>query len=156
MFNLLLNFRWEIGEKMSSDRYYGDKALEYDNRRFGTNAGKMIYQLEKNTFTSLVRSVIVDNSRILEIATGTGRFIEILLGINNSVQICATDVSNEMITIAKDRVTKLNYNVDFINVDMMKLLDLIDISKYDLTFWVRIFTLLSKEKVLEFIEKICK
>jgi len=153
MFNLLLNFRWEIGEKMSSDRYYGDKALEYDNRRFGTNAGKMIYQLEKNTFTSLVRSVIVDNSRILEIATGTGRFIEILLGINNSVQICATDVSNEMITIAKDRVTKLNYNVDFINVDMMKLLDLIDISKYDLTFWVRIFTLLSKEKVLEFIEK---
>ena len=62
--------------KINSDRYYGDKALNYDNKRFGTNAGKMIYQLEKNTFTSLVRSVIVDNSRILEIATGTGRFIE--------------------------------------------------------------------------------
>jgi len=62
--------------KINSDRYYGDKGLNYDNKRFGTNAGKMINQLEKNTFTSLVRSVIVDNSRILEIATGTGRFTE--------------------------------------------------------------------------------
>jgi len=78
--------------------YLGDSASSYDNKRFTTLNGKNISAIETKTFISLF-ALVPSPERSLEVGCGTGRFTRLVA--NKSQEVVATDISPDMLKIAK-------------------------------------------------------
>jgi ubiquinone/menaquinone biosynthesis C-methylase UbiE len=112
--------------------YTGKTAKEYDKNRFLSKQGSTISKMEIDTYNSLF-SLITPIDSALEVGCGTGRFTEITsVKVNNLI---ATDVSDDMLEIAKNKLSSLQ-NITFVNEEF------INIHKYlnniDLVYAIRV------------------
>jgi len=75
-----------------------DVAKEYDTY-YNTEIGKKVNKIEENLIAKLLKEV--PKSEMLELGCGTGHWTNFFT--NNGFQVTATDISNEMMNIAKTK-----------------------------------------------------
>lgn len=114
-------------------------AQEYDQRRF-ERGGKVLDKREKEMILELVEP---DKKRILDIATGTGRFAELLA--DEGGDVIGLDASSEML-----RPRKATYVLG----DALKLP--FDSGSFDVSISIRFLHLLSADKIDDFIKEVSR
>lgn len=107
------NFWDKRAEKYTEDNPYKVVKCNDNNSEYM----KILDEYEKNIIIPKLR--IDKNSKVLDIGCGIGRLSENIIDISN--YYLGTDISNELLNIAKKRINlKGNYNFevcDFINID---------------------------------------
>jgi len=63
---------------------------------------RMLGWREKRIFIRMLRQVRLERKKTLDIASGTGRYVELLLG--HGFQVGGVDISSEMLSFAKQRI----------------------------------------------------
>lgn len=97
--------------------------LEYERERFITEAGKLIDEAEKKAVLTLITDNFINKKKlkILDLATGTGRLAFYLEKNIAGADITGVDISDNMLTRARDEAGKNNSQVKFIKGDLYKL-----------------------------------
>lgn len=122
-------------------RWYKNEAVaeEYDDRRF-TRGGQILDRREKETLLSLLEP---EGKKILDIATGTGRFAEFLE--SEGAEVIGVDASREML-----RSGKADYMVgDALSLPFKE-------KVFDQTISMRFLHLLGPEQIDEFIKEVSR
>lgn len=93
------------GKPWNPNTYYknSDIADGYDEKRFTSLAGKLFNYLEKRSIRKAFEGLPKD-SLILDAPCGTGRLAEVLL--EEGYQVFGLDVSEEMLTVARNRLAR--------------------------------------------------
>lgn len=81
--------------------YQGKKAEFYDEERFASPQGQTLDKIERASFENLL-SNFVEPILVLDLASGTGRFSELLVLRGHAI-VCA-DVSRDMLELSKKRL----------------------------------------------------
>lgn len=105
----------------NKNTYTGNTAKEYDGKRFFNYRGSMISRRETDTFLSFFK-YIKNKSLAVEFGCGTGRFTE--LNASDFIEVIATDVSPDMLSIANSKLSPFN-NITFINKELSDIHDLV-------------------------------
>ena len=85
-----------------------DVATNYDHERFASLAGQTFQRAELKTLEQIVQP-LPPGGTLLDVPCGTGRIAEVLL--NWGFQVTAADISNEMIDVARERITHAGGNL---------------------------------------------
>lgn len=101
--------------KSSEARYHArevysnsDVARSYDAERFSSLGGKLFDRMEKKIlFRHIPKNL---GSEILEVGSGTGRFL-MALGQKGYQRLCALDISEPLLRIARENCAKLKLDV---------------------------------------------
>lgn len=99
---------------MNKASYYRNEnvARRFDRDRYGSRFGRYLEGLEASTFLSLVGPV---NAAILDLGAGTGKLtIPLLLA---SKEVIASDMSPEMLGVAKVKADELGLNIKAVVCD---------------------------------------
>jgi SAM-dependent methyltransferase len=86
------------------DRYYGDAAQTYDQRR----VGKVKWQREHEAVDVLLAD-LPEGASVLDVPVGTGRFFELYQ--KHGLQSVGVDVSPDMLELARQRAEELGMEV---------------------------------------------
>ena len=90
---------------------------------------------EGQVFLRMLRQVRFERKKALDIASGTGRYVELLL--NQEFQVGGTDISNEMLSIARQRIS-YHPNLLFLEQGDAEKLPFTD-NQYDLVTCMRLY-----------------
>ncbi|MEF8879489.1 MAG: class I SAM-dependent methyltransferase [Candidatus Thermoplasmatota archaeon] len=120
-------------------KWYRDKKIaeKYDKTRF-SRGGKILDRKEKKIVLNLVNP---KDKKILDIATGTGRFAELLS--RKGGKVIGLDASKEMLK---------NRSAEYIQGDAFELP--FEDEVFDITISIRFLHLLKKERIPRFIEEV--
>ncbi len=105
---------------------------------------------EKRTFLRLLKSVNIDKKEVLDIASGTGRYIELLL--KNGCQAGGVDISNEMLALAQKRIGK-HPNLLFLKQGDAENLPFPD-NCYDLVTCMRLYHRIPNETRIQMLKEV--
>lgn len=94
---------FKSGDKMNQVEFFNQIAKEWDS---------IIEVNEEKINTLLSKLNITDNSKVLDIGTGTGVLIPFLKSLNPNVYIKGVDISGEMLNIAREKFRDIK-NVSF-------------------------------------------
>jgi ubiquinone/menaquinone biosynthesis C-methylase UbiE len=86
------------------DRYYGDTALNYEQRR----VGKVKWQRENRAVDTLVAELPSD-ATVLDVPIGTGRFLEFYQ--RYGLRAVGVDISRDMLELARKRADEIGLEV---------------------------------------------
>jgi ubiquinone/menaquinone biosynthesis C-methylase UbiE len=89
-------------------------AQEYETRRFDSLWGRLYRWREESAIQRALRGLRPANT-VLDTACGTGRVTRLLR--RNGFQVTGCDVSIAMITVARNRLTTLGYDVPLVATD---------------------------------------
>jgi ubiquinone/menaquinone biosynthesis C-methylase UbiE len=99
--------------------YQSKQAAEtYDQRRFKSLKGKWLDAREKRIIGELLE-YLPQGSQILDLACGTGRIAEFLL--SRDYEVCGVDISQEMLKVAKERLSNFGELIEFQQADAERL-----------------------------------
>ena len=124
------------------ENYYAKRALEYEN---------IYLKPERQEFIEKSRELLkkyFQSRNIFEIACGTGFWTKTISEVSQS--ICATDLNNEVLEIAKSK--KYQCKVDFLQDDSYKLSSVK--GEYDSVYAGFWFSHIPKSRINEFLEVI--
>jgi len=125
-------------DNKSSDWYRKEEvANKYDQKRF-QRGGMVLDYKEKEIVLSLIEP---DGKKILDIATGTGRFAEML--VENGAEVIGLDASSEMLTKGK---------AEYLVGDALRL-PFAD-NSFDITISMRFLHLLKPNLIEEFVTEV--
>lgn len=93
-------------------------AKTYDAVRFSSLGGKLFDRIEKKVLLKHIPQSF--NSQILEVGSGTGRFL-IALGQKGYARLCAMDISEPLLQIVRQNAAKLKINVQTVLGDIYNL-----------------------------------
>jgi len=106
---------------MKGKKWYKNQEIaeKYEPKRFSGAGGTYINQTEKSCVKKTLGQI--KNKKILEIATGTGRFS--LMLAENGADVTACDISTPMLEIAQDKAERkgLTNKINFFKGDAEKL-----------------------------------
>ncbi len=108
------------GGRYVARRYYSDPSIaaSYDEERFTSAGGRLFDRLEKEI---LLAHVPADRkSSILEVGSGTGRFMA-ALGEEGYTRLAAADSSRALLKVLEAKLTKMNIPVGTFCGDIFKL-----------------------------------
>ena len=88
---------------------YDRESTEYEVIRFGTSGGRLIDKLQKKIVHDFLESP--KNKKILDAATGTGRFAIYLAKFGAKITAC--DLSEKMLHIGRNKAVENKINVRF-------------------------------------------
>jgi len=80
-----------------------DEAERYDEVRFSHTQGKMLDTIEKESVSNLLKNGC-SLGLILDLACGSGRFVEMISGSYDGVKLVGADISKEQLKVAKKRL----------------------------------------------------
>lgn len=83
--------------------YHGDVVANYDRDR----QTERIWQIEQSFISDWAQADLVSGDRILDLPSGTGRFLAILL--ERGAQVTASDISADMLAQIRARFSKENF-----------------------------------------------
>ncbi len=126
------------------ENYYAKRALEYENIYLKPERQEYIKE------SKILLKKYFNNKNVLEVACGTGFWTETISEVSKN--ILATDLNNEVLTIARDK--KYNCKIDFIRDDSYKLEKINE--KYDSLFAGFWFSHIPKSRIEQFIEVVHK
>jgi len=99
--------------------YQSKRAAEtYDQRRFKSLKGKWLDAREKRIIGELLE-YLPQGGQILDLACGTGRIAEYLL--SRDYEVCGVDISQEMLKVAKERLSNFGELIEFQQADAERL-----------------------------------
>lgn len=101
-------FVFKKGDKMNQVEFFNQIAKEWDS---------IIEVNEKKINTLLSKLNITDNSKVLDIGTGTGVLIPFLKSLNPNGYIKGVDISSEMLNVAREKFRNIE-KVSFELVDV--------------------------------------
>lgn len=109
----------------AKNKYSKVNPADYENIRFGTNAGKIIDEAEKESVYKLLKKYIPKTSqgtyRILDVATGPGRLAFYLEKHLPAADITGVDINNNMLEKARRFAQENKSKVKFVTGDIYKL-----------------------------------
>ena len=120
-------------------------AERYDQRRFSSVFGRAFDSMEKRAIAKLLQFANSKHSinSVLDVPCGTGRISELLVGLN--VNLTCADISEQMIDVAKARLSKHSNEpqeyavMDIYNIDR-------DDGSYDCITCIRLFQHLDSDE----------
>ena len=140
-----------VAKKHILAKRYGKESKKYESVRFGTPGGKAIESMEREIVRRLAGNV--KNRKILDVATGTGRFAIDLA--KRGATVYATDLSDKMLQIAKQKAKKSKVKIVFKKADIEKLP--YSDKKFDAVIGIRIIMHLNDyKKALGEMKRVCK
>jgi ubiquinone/menaquinone biosynthesis C-methylase UbiE len=106
--------------KYKAKTYYQDKAVadRYHQKRFHTFLGRFNHYLEKSFLKGTIRNLKIESA--LDVACGTGRLTRELVDCGIE-KITGTDISEEMMDVARRYCSDGRVNVDFRKGDATQL-----------------------------------
>lgn len=106
------------------------KQKEFYGRTFEVNKNVLIPRSETETIIDLVKNIYKDNSKIIDIGTGSG-CIAITLKLEcPNLDITATDINKKALTTARNNSKNLKTDIDFLKSDLLK--NIPKYTKYDI------------------------
>lgn len=88
--------------KEQNIKFYDTEAKSYDQIRYGTQKGKRVDEFQKRILDSYLERVNLEDSSVLEVGCGTGRFLPFMA--EKGCNITGIDISEEMLKVARRRV----------------------------------------------------
>ena len=129
----------------------GEYASQYhESLRLSNLRAKIFGWREEQVFLSMLREVNVAEKSVLDIASGTGRYVELLL--NDGYQVGGVDISNEMLSFAKNRVGD-HPNLMFLQQQDAEQLPFSD-AQYDLITCIRLYHRIPTESRVEMLREV--
>lgn len=143
----------------AKNKYSKVNPADYENIRFGTNAGKLIDEVEKESVLKLLKKYIPKTNRrtyrILDVATGPGRLAFYLEKHLPAMDITGVDINDNMLEKARQCVQENKSEVKFVTGDIYKL-PFID-NQFDAVVGLRFSMHLPKiDKVIKEFSRILK
>lgn len=109
----------------AKNKYSTINPADYENIRFGTNAGKIIDEAEKESVYKLLKKYIPKTNkgtyRILDVATGPGRLAFYLEKHLPAADITGVDINDNMLEKARRFAQENKSKVKFVTGDIYKL-----------------------------------
>jgi ubiquinone/menaquinone biosynthesis C-methylase UbiE len=129
-------------------------AQDYDRERFSSFVGRMFDYLEKNAIKKALGQAQKQSkvSTVLDIPCGTGRITEVFL--EQDLHVLGGDISQEMITVARSKLSRFHDRVSFNCLDLDQL-DLPSFS-YDLVSCIRLFHHLQTKQRAALLQKLAR
>ncbi len=126
--------------------HYQDEqvARDYDQERFKSLTGRTFDRLEKRTLSRVLRRIrkTISQPRTLDVPCGTGRITQ--LWLQEGLQVVGGDISEAMISVARERCAPFTNRIQFRQLD----LDALDLpnASFDLVSCIRLFHHLRTEE----------
>jgi len=140
-------------KKYHPEEYWSDLARRTANQEYGVAAGDVepFYAYKRDKFLELFRKIDFKDKKVLEVGCGPGSNLKEVMR-KNPIQLCAVDISNEMIAEAKKNtrgeveIRKTNgIDIDF------------DDNSFDIVFTVTVLQHNTDKAMLEgLVESICR
>jgi len=105
---------------------------------------------EEKVFLQMLRQIDLDSNKALDIASGTGRYVKLLL--NHGYQVGGVDISKEMLSFAEQRVGG-NPNLLFLKQADAESLPFSD-NEYDLVTSIRLYHRVSSKIRLRMLREV--
>lgn len=133
--------------------YYDHESKVYDENRYGSEKGKRVARFHENVLSRLLLPELNASSEVLEFGCGTGRLLDYVSV--HCKTLAGVDISEGMLTVAKERLSKSGKDVDLRQVEPGELP--FDSAQFDAVYSILVINLIPDfEETFKIISKVLK